>query len=186
MPTDGVTNPPCTVDGCVTPIKYGLYCNPHYKRWRRHGDPLAGGPFRERQEGECTAPGCTEPQRRKHLCHEHYQRWKDLGTFERKRASRSGRHVQDGYVFITDQSLTGGRARVSEHRLVMEEALGRELLRAEEVHHKNGVRDDNRLSNLELWTTAQPKGQRVEDKVSFAVEILALYAPRLLTVDAAT
>jgi len=35
---------------------------------------------------------------------------------------------------------------------------------------------DNRESNLELWSSSQPKGQRVEDKVAWAREILALYS----------
>lgn len=58
----------------------------------------------------------------------------------------------------------------------MEEILGRPLLRTENVHHKNGVRHDNRPENLELWSTHQPKGQRVEDLVEWAREILNLYS----------
>ncbi len=57
----------------------------------------------------------------------------------------------------------------------MEEYLRRPLLPGETVHHKNGVRDDNRLQNLELWSTSQPSGQRVVDKIAWAKEILALY-----------
>ncbi|MEU3455587.1 HNH endonuclease [Micromonospora sp. NPDC006766] len=53
--------------------------------------------------------------------------------------------------------------------------LDRELLPEENVHHLNGVRHDNRPENLELWTKKQPPGQRVEDKVAFAREMLALY-----------
>lgn len=57
----------------------------------------------------------------------------------------------------------------------MEEILGRPLRDNENVHHKNGVRHDNRPKNLELWVSAQPAGQRPEDLVAFAHEILALY-----------
>jgi len=64
---------------------------------------------------------------------------------------------------------------VFEHILVMEEILGRYLLPGESVHHRNGVRDDNRPANLELWTRPQPTGIRVSDAVAWAQEILNRY-----------
>jgi hypothetical protein len=52
---------------------------------------------------------------------------------------------------------------VFEHILVAEDMLGRYLVKGETVHHRNGVRDDNRPENLELWVRPQPSGIRVSD-----------------------
>lgn len=57
----------------------------------------------------------------------------------------------------------------------MSEALGRPIVMGETVHHRNGVKNDNNLENLELWTSNHPSGQRVEDIVRWAKEIISKY-----------
>lgn len=59
---------------------------------------------------------------------------------------------QFGYVLIYSPEHPKGKSNgyVHEHRLVMEKQLGRYLEKTESVHHKNGIKDDNRLQNLEL------------------------------------
>ncbi len=64
---------------------------------------------------------------------------------------------------------------ILEHIAVMEVKLGRRLRKGENVHHRNGVKTDNRPENLELWVTKQPLGQRPADLVAYAKEILDLY-----------
>lgn len=68
-----------------------------------------------------------------------------------------------GYVVQRTSSGVGRDGAQLQHRLIMAEHLGRGLLPTETVHHKNGVRHDNRIENLELWTGSHGAGVRYAD-----------------------
>jgi hypothetical protein len=95
-----------------------------------------------------------------------------------RRGSGEYRLDNQGYRVKSIKQANGTTKWIREHREVMSEAIGRSLLPTEQVHHKNGIRDDNRIENLELWTTSHPAGQRIEDVLSWCDEMILLYRGR--------
>ena len=132
---------------------------------------------------------CNRPVHSHDLCRTHVARVRTYGHAAAAvpvRAPGADGWLTHGYrgVVVPDglRHLTEGAPHVLEHRLVMAVLLDRPLVRGESVHHRNGDRLDNRPANLELWSSRQPSGQRVSDKLAFAYELLALYDPEAWTV----
>jgi len=73
----------CSIEGCDRPIKIKArrLCNLHYRRFQRHGNPLAGGPPKAPDHGDriCAISGCDRPEARREWCEMHYLRWRRTG-----------------------------------------------------------------------------------------------------------
>jgi hypothetical protein len=178
----------CSVDGCDRQAKSRGWCHGHYQRWRRTGEVETEVPIgRRRHHPLCTVPDCDRDTYAKALCNTHYRRLLHTGDArpdEPIRIVTGEGWMSHGYWYVPvaaeERWLVDGETQIGEHRLEMARSLGRPLIDDEVVHHLNGDRTDNRLVNLELWSTAHPKGQRIEDKVRFAVQVLERYAAELL------
>ena len=87
------------------------------------------------------------------------------------RAAHSPGHIDKNGYHVFNR---GGKYTQAQ-RMVMEKFLGRPLTKDETVHHRNGQRSDNRIANLELWSSRHGRGQRVIDQIAWGMDLLREY-----------
>lgn len=187
-PIRGARPEQCAVEGCLRQAKSRGWCHGHYQRWYRTGEVGAEMPIgRRRHDPVCQVADCDRDTYAKALCNTHYRRLLangDARPDEPIRVVTGGGWLSHGYWYVPvapeERWLADGESQIGEHRLQLARELGRPLAPDEVVHHINGTRTDNRLENLELWCTAHPRGQRIGDKVAFAIDILRRHAPERL------
>ena len=165
-------------DGTISTLtgKYAKMCAAHQQR-ARSGKPLYTPIIRKMPVvGDCGFPGCFRKVSARGLCVTHYTQLRNGEILHpiilrRSKVSLGSRKLNQGYVRVKTAS---GWER--EHTIIIERLIGRKLKSYEQVHHINGVRDDNRPENLELWSVSQPSGQRAIDKLAWARQIIEDYS----------
>lgn len=172
----------CDFPGCGRPRMGQGLCNTHYLQQYR-GKPLTEikpRPRKQTVKRVCEFPDCGRPYKARGLCSQH-SRQSFRGELKPIRVKDGPARIitAEGYVKVwaPDHPNAQSRGWIFEHVKVMSDLLGRPLLPGENAHHKNGCKDDNRLSNLELWARSQPSGQRAKDLLVWAREIVARYGP---------
>lgn len=179
----------CKASDCnEKPVARG-FCRNCYTRMRRLGTIKTDQLDKQIQINSiphCSVDGCRNKPKHGGLCSSHYHRKFRYGdpTFIPDRTKDRGRPKIDarGYrvLYKPGHPMARQNGYVFEHRLVVAEIIGRMLRPEENIHHVNGGRADNRRENLQLWTSSHPSGQRIQDLVAWAKEILVLYPDDLV------
>lgn len=172
-----MTKKTCTFAGCDRKHHAHGLCGSHYQQ-RANGFELAPLGTYLRKPTACSE--CPEHAIGRGFCKDHYYLWYRYGSphaVPKLKQPRPRKIDNNGYarIHVPGHPRAFKDGYYLEHRVVMERMLGRDLLDGENVHHINGIRDDNRPENLELWVSSQPSGQRVTDLLAWAREIEARY-----------
>ncbi|GAA2485017.1 hypothetical protein GCM10010406_21590 [Streptomyces thermolineatus] len=131
----------CSIDNCTRPRLARGWCEAHYRRWRRHGAPLAG---RTRARTHCSVDGCPNRHNANGYCPMHYQRVQRHGDPEYLTFTE----VDDAVVERAIASDWTGQLTVAERETVI-----RRL-------HRLGLSDRQIAEHLDIGTSGVSMARR--------------------------
>lgn len=184
--------PNCSIKDCDKPVntyKSG-YCLSHEKRWRRHGDPLAGRAYRMTPPDSCLIDGCGGNPESRGYCSKHYNRLlrhgdpngggTPKGALREFVESAIGSHQDDCLNWPFPGSVSRGYGHlfidgrtVKAHRYVCKKVHGPPPSRRHQAAHKCGVRSCINPRHL-YWATAL---ENTTDKYSHGTMLVGEKAP---------
>ena len=164
---------PCNIEGCKAKRHTRKFCRYHHKKYGGVSCDFKGC------KNKCYKIGggfCDTHRRQKRV---HGKLWEigsiNPGSFNSVPLGTKKKNDK-GYIQIKTRKK-GGKWPL-EHRIVMEKKIGRPLEKHETVHHKNTIRDDNRIENLEIrHLSDHPPGGSLDDMMRYWLEKIGKYGP---------
>ena len=129
----------CSIDGCEKSVFARKWCCAHYKRWRKYGDPLAGGVYRDGPKG-CVVEGCEQKHEAKGYCRTHYNRLYYTGSATRACATcgKDFTRTSGDFIYCSVECKPFCRIEGCEHKV----QAGQDVCtNHHKVIHRNGGKD---------------------------------------------
>jgi len=164
----------CSIQNCKKVSRSNTWCQMHYTRWKRHGDTG----INLRSGGYCSVDNCSRKMYAKKLCKLHYQRWQNNGTtditsnhayesttgqFIRTRQIWTPEDYNNGHtnnkgrfmVYMPDHPCAYASGYILRSHAVWWITTGEIVEYGYNLHHKNHIKTDDVIGNLELIEHAE-------------------------------